>query len=210
MRQGIFGLLAAVLTPLAAQASEPFSVPPSGVLAPPKPVAALYDDSTLTTGTPVAAKSSAGIRMSAAASQAPKTAAKPAGKRSASAIRSSLDPYVRHSRRPPATLPPGVTAPPPYRPGMAMPPVEPLEPAPVTTSYAPPPRAPAANPGARGFFSSGPATLTANMASPAARVSDPRFVNRGLFTGSIPQAAPAPVYAPQPAAPPMSQGQPIY
>lgn len=52
MRQGLPGLLLAALTPLAAQA-QAFSVPPSGVLAPPKPVASLYDSNAMTTGKPV-------------------------------------------------------------------------------------------------------------------------------------------------------------
>jgi hypothetical protein len=214
MRQGIFSLLAVLLTPLAAQAGDAFSVPSSGVLASPKPVASLYDSDAIATGKPVGAKKPVDIRPSASVSPEPKLAAAKPVKRSASVTvtRSSLDPYVRRSQRPAATLPPGTIAPAPYRPGMAMPAVEPLEPAPVTSSYMTQPaapRAPAPQTGGRGFFgSSGPAALTANTAPSPARASDPRFVNRGFFTGSIPTAQqPAPM--PQ-SVPSMSQGQPIY
>jgi hypothetical protein len=206
MRNGLYGLLVA-LTPLAAQAGEAFSVPSSGVLAPLKPVASLYDNGTMTTGKPVEARGAIETR--------PVKAAKPAHR--PVAVRSSLAPYVRHSKRPAASLPPGVAAPPPYRPSASYaPPAAPLPlPPQQTSSYAAPPATTAP---ARGFLGSNgsaaaPSSLTSLFNSNGTGTSlgpaaDRRFTNRGLFTGSIAQPA-RPAYPPQQAVP-FGQGQPIY
>jgi hypothetical protein len=201
MRNVFLGLLVAALTPLSAQAGEAFAVPSSGVLAPPRSVASLYDNSTMTTGRPVEARGTIDTRAD--------KAAKPAPRRTAT-IRTSLSPYVRRANRPAATLPPGVVAPPPYRPGVSYEPPAPLPPQPAqSVSY--PPQPAVATPTTRGFLgSAGPAALVNPNRTGAALASstDSRFTNRGLFTGSIAQPA-RPAYPPQQTAP-HPQGQPIY
>jgi len=213
MRPSLF-ILAIVLTPLAAQA-DPFAIPPSGVLQPKNSMAALYDSdlmsgAKLKTG-PVEAKPLPAVK-----------AAKPAHKTAAvSTAPSSLKPYVRHSKRPAATLPPGVVAPPPYRPGMpAYTPPENLEPAPAV--YTPPATsavAQAAPAGPRGLFgapASAPAAPSPMAAGPApaqaapattssigsyfsnlfsgARGNTPNntWAGRGLFTSAAEPQAPQP------------------
>jgi hypothetical protein len=205
MRNGFFGLLVAALAPLAAQAGEAFSVPASGVLAPPRPVASLYDSSAMTTGKPVEARGAIETRPTTSAKP------KPAPRRAASGIRSSLSPYVRRSARPAASLPPGVNAPPLYRPSVSHTAPAPLHLQPAQpVSYAPA-AAPAATPSTRGFLgSAGSASLfnSTSIGTSLAPASDRRLTNRGLFTGSIAQPA-QPAYPPRQIAP-LSQGPAIY
>lgn len=191
MRQGFYGFLLLMLVPSAAPAGEAFSVPSSGVLAP-KSVAALYDSGSITTGRPVGATPATEIRSH------PKTSpAKPKARAVAPVTRSASSSYARRAARPAATLPPGVVAPPPYRPGM--PPVagDIDEPAPAA-SYAQP--AAAQSPAnTRGFFASAtPAAIQAPVIAPRdqsrSMFSDlfspgRRGGERGLFGGS---GAPAP------------------
>jgi hypothetical protein len=202
MRHGFLGLVFIGLTPLAAQAGDAFSVPPSGVLAPPRPVASLYDDSTMSTGKPVEARGAIEAR--------PAATAKPKARHATAGIRSSLAPYVRRSKRPPASLPPGIVAPQPYRPAAAYQPPAPLplQPAPVISRAQP---ANTATPPARGFLgSTGSVALFSSDRAGAslAPAVDNRFTNRGLFTGSIAQPA-RPAYPPQQVMP-LPPGQPIY
>lgn len=188
--------------------AQAFSVPPSGVLAPSRPVASLYDNSTMTKGKPVEARGGIETRPAGAAP-------KPTPRRAVSNTRTSIAPYVRRASRPAASLPPGVIAPPAYRPGVSSGPVVPLPLQPQhTVSYTPPAPA-AAQPASRGFIgSSGPAAPSGlgslfnfnRTGVQAANSSDRRFTNRGLFTGSIGQPA-QPAY---PQAAPLPQGQPIY
>ncbi len=163
MRMAFFAILATTLTPVAAQAGDGFSIPPSGVLAPPKAVASLYDSDTLTSGRPIAPAGKIEVRPLPDAPAAP--AAKPKRKPISSLMRPALRPYVRHSHKPPATLPPAeaVAELQPAAPVISVPPAQ-TAPAPVAY-YAPPAAAP-------------PSGRFSNLFSPGRS----RSGERGLFT----------------------------
>jgi hypothetical protein len=185
MRQGFCAFLIVTLTPIAAHAGE-FAVPSSGVLAPTS-VASLYDSGTMTSGRPVGAQP-VEIRSQISAHPAK---SKVRTVTPTQTTRSSITPYVRHARRPAATLPPGIVAPPPYRPGMpAVPVASNDEPA----SYAAAPAPNSVSNGARGFLgapAAPQAIRTQGQTSPAfSDLFSPgrSHGERGLFSSSVPSA----------------------
>jgi hypothetical protein len=184
MRHRLLALVLALL-PQAAQAGEAFDIPAAGVLGPQKALASLYAPDLAGSAAIASAPPTA-----AAAAPAPRPR-KPAARRGPSA-------YVRHSTRPPASLPPAQASAQAVPPAQTLQPVRPAQP----LAYSAPASGwPAEATGERGLFgASAPARAPA---APAALSSIGSYFRdlfgaprsgaggRGLFTSAAETLPPA-------------------
>ncbi|HVY00748.1 MAG TPA: hypothetical protein VHA55_13265 [Pseudorhodoplanes sp.] len=186
MRHRLLTLVLALL-PQAAQAGEAFDIPPAGVLRPQTALASLYSPDLAGSATIASAPPGA-----TAAAPAPRPR-KPVARRGPSA-------YVRHSTRPPASLPPAEASAQAAPPAQTLQSARPAQP-PAYSAPAPASGRPAPAAGERGLFgASAPASAPAAPAGLSSIGSYFRDLfgaprsgagGRGLFTSAAETPPPA-------------------